>query len=239
MLSHADYSFLASRFSEDQTLDLSLNLKFIGDIQKYFDTTPFSWEPLVPFDGFLKDDVFIRDMSGATSLQVVCVGPVNTNTMLRAFWFAYSGVHASCDNVMSLRLYIASQMFVNWSDASFRALLAPMLMGKSFDLKRLLMLISDPATELWPFGVDILLWEVVATAFQCEIRLISVNPSLKACVTVLGARDPRFRQHLHICWNGLEQSPRYFAFSGSQTNQLVAFNLQVPVSPSGGVPTRG
>jgi len=64
MLSHADYSFLASRFSEDQTLDLSLNLKFIGDIQKYFDTTPFSWEPLVPFDGFLKDDVFIRDMSG-------------------------------------------------------------------------------------------------------------------------------------------------------------------------------
>ena len=237
MLSHADYSFLASQFSEEHTLDLSLNLKMIGDIQKYFETTQFLWEALVPFEGFLNDDVFIRDMSGATSLQIVCVGPVKANTMLRAFWFAYSGVHASTDQVMSLRLYIASQLFVNWSDATFRALLAPKL--GFLDLKRLMATISDPANELWPFGVDQLLWEVVATAFQCEIRLLSVNATLKACLTVLGARDPRFKRQLHICWNGLEQSPRYFAFSGSRTSQLFAFKSQIPVSPSGGVSRRG
>jgi hypothetical protein len=188
------------------------------------------------FDGYICDALFIRDMVSALQHRIVTVGCAKSNTLLRAFWFAWSGLRASVGDVQGLLRDIGSFMFNNWADNAFRERLWPKLVGtgfvsgETFDLAMFLDEILTPFEGSFSFGIDTVLLEILAALFKIEIRLLSLDTSLKLHVSALGVKQPTFERHLYLCWNGLTQSPRYFAILGARLSELVQLRFPFPVS---------
>ena len=230
------FTQLSARFSGEAYVSLKMPVDVNLVLDETFSRIAVHEEDSAQFDGYICDALFIRDMVSAFQHRVVTVGCAKSNTLLRAFWFARSGSRASVGDVQGLLRDIGSFMFNNWVDNDFRERLWPKLTGtgfvsgETFDLAMFLDEISTPHEGSFSFGIDAVLLEVLAALFKIEIRLLTLDTSLKLRVSALGVKQPPFERHLYLCWNGVPQSPRYFVILGAKVSELVPLRYPFPVS---------